>query len=745
MKSKYVWISLVSVAAILIITTLTLVFAQQNSKSSNETQATSNSKDESNNSGKTDDTPAGNQDRDETDSSKGQANSNETDSKKDSSGNTVPTANPALKLPSLGTKEKLLGLLKENISQTNDMRPMMKAADGLASRAESSVAAADSSAASSNNADYSQTNIQTEGVDEGDILKTDGTYLYKISTQYRNVTIVKAVPSTAMSVVNSIKFEDPNFWPTELYVDAKNLIVIGNSYVDSPIKPMSSSSGAAADKRIAIQYGTNLTQALIYDISNKSNIKLARKIEVEGNYVTSRKIKDAVYMVTNKWLDVYTIMNPDQPSPMPLTPIYRDSIAKSSSNYQTIPFDQIQYFPYAVVPNYLLISSFDLTQTSQPVQIKSYLGSGENVYASQDNLYVAVTEMKFEPIPSSTPLTSPSSSTSSTALAEPAPRIAMIPIPSETFTHVYKFALAPAKVELIGEGTVPGTILNQFSMDEFEDHLRIATTKGNTWSDDEATTSKNNIYILNNKMQITGKLEDLAKGERIYSVRFMGKRGYMVTFKTVDPLFVLDLANPKAPKVLGELKIPGYSSYLHPYDENHIIGFGVDTTEITNEWDPKQSKIAITQGMKIALFDVTNVNKPVEKFKESIGVRGTYSELLYNHKALLFSKEKQLFAFPVQVNESGNTQSDSRDYGKFAFQGLYVYQLNLEQGFKLKARISHLNADETLKMQEGTDYFNNKLVQRGVYIGQSLYTISEDILKANDLSSLKEISQIKLN
>jgi uncharacterized secreted protein with C-terminal beta-propeller domain len=149
----------------------------------------------------------------------------------------------------------------------------------------------------------------------------------------------------------------------------------------------------------------------------------------------------------------------------------------------------------------------------------------------------------------------------------------------------------------------------------------------------------------------------------------MGDRGYMVTFKKVDPLFVIDLKDPRSPKILGALKIPGYSDYLHPYDENHIIGFGKDTEEVGNG--------AFYQGMKIAVFDVTDVTNPIEMFKENIGDRGTDSELLRNHKALLFSKDKNLLAFPVTVMEVKNKNKADKEsifqYGEFAFQGhMYI-------------------------------------------------------------------------
>lgn len=241
-------------------------------------------------------------------------------------------------------------------------------------------------------------------------------------------------------------------------------------------------------------------------------------------------------------------------------------------------------------------------------------------------------------------------------------------------------------------------------------------------------------------MNICGEIEGIAKGEEIYSVRFMGDRGYMVTFKTVDPLFVIDLKDPTKPEILGALKIPGYSDYLHPYDENHIIGFGKDTIEVSGG--------AYYMGMKIALFDVSDVNNPVQKFSEVIGDRGTDSELLTNHKALLFSKEKNLLAFPVTVAEIKDKDSVLNEwgvpeYGEFVFQGAYVYNIDLDKGFTLKGKITHISDEEYLK-SGNYNFYSNKSVERIIYINDTLYTLSKGMYKANKLSDLSEINTLEI-
>jgi len=255
--------------------------------------------------------------------------------------------------------------------------------------------------------------------------------------------------------------------------------------------------------------------------------------------------------------------------------------------------------------------------------------------------------------------------------------------------------------------------------------------------------------VLDESLNVVGKIEDIAPGEKIYSVRYAGNRAYMVTFKKVDPLFVIDLSNPQAPGILGKLKIPGYSDYLHPYDEHHLIGFGKDAVEVASEaggLGRAGDTTAYYQGMKLALFDVSDVANPKELFTEHIGDRGTDSELLYNHKALLFSKERNLLAFPVtvmEVKDKGNKPEDAMKYGEFAFQGAYVYQLDLTNGFQLRGKITHMTDEELLKAgQTWVPY--NRNVERALYIGDTLYTASQGLIKANDLNSLKEIGSLKL-
>ncbi|HOM02500.1 MAG TPA: beta-propeller domain-containing protein [Acetivibrio sp.] len=584
--------------------------------------------------------------------------------------------------------------------------------------------------------DYSTTNVQVEGVDEADVVKTDGKYIYQINNN--RVVVIKAYDTVAgnvysasgMKIESILNFENSNFYPQELYVDGDYLVAIGNYYEEVPVK----TSGLKIFDRFFGSMTQNTVKAIVFDISDRTDIKKLREVEVEGNYVSSRKIDSVLYLVSNMYPNIYYA----EKDVSNLTPKYRDSAV--SEKYINMECTQIRYFPNSSQPNYMNIAAFDITDNEE-VNVQTYLGAGENIYASRDNLYVSVgqynyglvralpvEEMNYEDSISD----DPDATVSNKRVAEPEADYVYV---NREITTVYKFSLNGAKVTYLSKGEVPGRILNQFSMDEYNGFFRIATTVGNAWSSGY-DMSKNNVYILDDTMNITGKVEDMAPGEMIYSVRFMGDRGYVVTFKTVDPLFVIDLKDPSNPSILGALKIPGYSDYLHPYDENHIIGFGKDTVEIDGG--------AYYKGMKIALFDVTDVTNPIQKFSEIIGDRGTESEVLNNHKALLFSKNKNLLAFPVTVMEVRDDDEDyySLAYGEFAFQGAYVYKIDTENGFELKGKITHIS-DE--KLEKSIYYYDpEKYVERILYIGDTLYTLSKRTVKANELWDMKEIGSIDI-
>ncbi len=631
----------------------------------------------------------------------------------------LPTVDSLINLKAVLSKAQsnnrgeYLGILTDGVIMKN-----------TAQSAEATTAPMMSGSAKDENSDsdYSKTNVQVEGVDEADVVKTDGEYIYQVNGQ--KVAVIRAYPADEMTVLSKLEFEDKNFNPQEMYVDSKNLVVIGSTYKEMEIVKEQQTLKEKVDTIISSKVigimppyyrsTKTITKAIVFDLVDRTNLKKIREVEIEGSYTSSRKIGSALYIVTNKWINTYNLLKEE------IVPCFRDTNLKDE--YVDVPYNCIHYFPGFEQANYMIVAGVNLDDDS-PVNVYSYLGAGDNIYASTTNLYVASQKYDYESV-----------NASQTIDGVKTDYVDMV---SKTKTLIYKFGLQDGNVTYSSKGEVPGTILNQFSMDENNDYFRIATTVGEVWRSDQYT-SRNNVYVLDKTLNITGKIEDIAPGERIYSTRFMGDRLYMVTFKQVDPLFVIDLKDPVNPSILGKLKIPGYSEYLHPYDENHIIGFGKDAVE------SKTGQYGLYLGMKLAMFDVTDVNNPVEMFKENIGDRGTYSELLNNHKALLFSKEKNLLAFPVtlmtvkddnKVDDYGNPK-----YGTFSYQGLYVYNVDLVNGFKLRGTITHMTDEEIKKSGDyWYDYYKN--IERGLYIKDVLYTLSKGTIKANDLNTLSELKK----
>lgn len=535
--------------------------------------------------------------------------------------------------------------------------------------------------------DYSKTNTQVQGVDEADIVKTDGTYIYYLTNE--KLTIINTENASQMKEMSTIKF-DETFTPEEIFLNNDKIIVIGKRYeYDKTERKI----GIDEDFLYPNYMDKTYTSAKLYNVKDKTNPTLERTVEVEGDYLTARMIGSNVYIASNKYMYYAYICNTYKSTELnedDFKPHYLDTA--TSNETKSINFDCIYYIPEFEDTNYLNIVAFNITN-NQEANVESYLGAGEEIYASKENLYVTKTKCDYER----------KNKTSIT-------------------TEIYKFNLNNANCTFAKAGDVPGSVLNQFSMDECNGYFRIATTDSTSWNSESNT---NNLYVLNENLETIGKIEGLAKGERIYSVRFMGNRAYMVTFVETDPLFVIDLSNPTTPTVLGELKIPGYSKYLHPYDETHLIGIGEDTEVVNYGYGDR----VVTNGMKMAMFDVTDPNNPQELYNVKIGEKGTYSELLYNHKALLFSKEKNIIAFPISITEN--------DY-KVTFQGAIVYGVSLEKGFELKTKISNSATDYDR-------YYSRNRVERIIYIKDTLFTLSNGLIKAVDLNTFETKGSIELN
>ena len=595
-------------------------------------------------------------------------------------------------LPKVENFETLYNILK---NRKNNYYETVDVLDITSNAAEDSLESIGTTKenASNDGSDYSKTNIQVEGVDEADIVKTDGDYIY-YSTGNKLV-IVNASDPTKLQIVSEIEYEKENIKSAEIFINNNKLVIIGQKRV------YEANQNKEIYYDLAYKSSDLYTIAKVYNIENKDNPQYEREVQIEGDYLSSRMIGENIYFMANKYIycnlpEEYTKENVNEDE---YKPKYLDTSISEKLNCKE--FTDIYYFPDSEENSYLNIAGFNINN-NEPANIESYLGAGEEIYSSENNLYI--TKVKYE-------------------------------YKNNIFygyydnydvdTYIYKFKLEDSKIVYTNVGSVPGEVLNQFSMDEKDGYFRIATTDSNNWNSD---TDTNNMYVLNEKLEVVGKIENLAKGEKIYSVRFMGNRAYMVTFVQTDPLFVIDLSEPTNPVVLGELKIPGYSKYLHPYDETHIIGFGENTT--TNKYGG-----VVTDGMKMALFDVSNPSNPKELYSVNIGEKGTYSEILNNHKALLFSKEKNIIAFPISIREEEGEYNS-----KLTFQGAIVYGLDLNEGFTLKGTIAHMQIED----DEYTDYNYTKEVERIIYIRDSLYTLSEGLIKSTNIETMQEQSSLEL-
>ncbi|MHA6258889.1 beta-propeller domain-containing protein [Sporosarcina sp. CAU 1771] len=554
----------------------------------------------------------------------------------------------------------------------------------------------------SSGGDHSTTNNQVEGVDEADSVKTDGKYVYSVLTN-RKVEIIDIQDATNPVVASEIAFTE-DFYSTQLFLHEQMLVVLGEKYyMENELQP-------ASDSMYRMPMN-GMTMVRIYDVSNPENPTLIREVGAEGSLSGARKVENYLYFVTN--VRKYVDFTQDVDGEM-VRPFIYDS--EKEEELSILPYPDISILPGALDSTYAIITAIDLTSDAKKdVATKGYLGGSEQMYMSENNLYV--TAMLYEANPE--------------AQNKDAATSRMMWWPMSGNTEVFKFAINGTNVTFHNSALLKGSLLNQFSMDEYKGNFRAVTTEGNMW--DEKNPSKNHLFILDENMKQTGSVEGLAKGERIYSARFMGDKAYMVTFRETDPLFVIDVANPSEPKVLGELKIPGFSNYLHPLDENHLIGFGYETVA---EKDPNGGEPRIlTLGMKISLFDVSDFANPKEKDTEIIGGRGTYSPIQYDHKALFQHKAKSLYGFPVVIYDEG-TRKDYIDYQR---SGALIYEITANEGIQLKGNL--LNEKKAGQPYEDWE----KEIQRMLYSGDTLYTVSMKELKGYSLETFDKISELQFN
>jgi uncharacterized secreted protein with C-terminal beta-propeller domain len=606
------------------------------------------------------------------------------------------------------------------------------------------------------NLDYSETNVQVEGVDEADIVKTDGNNIYTISD--KKLFLLSAYPGEEAKIQSVIEFDNR---PSNLYLNNDKLVVLGYNYnIYSNVKRIMPD---------ILPRGSYMF-VKIFDVSNINEPSLEKEWEFEGNYNESRLLNEELYVIANK----HVYYSADEPV---LPVVLEDGNLR---NFDCGGDDCLQtnvyYFPRPYHSyNYTSVYKLDLNNLEKDVKSSTFLiDNGQTVYMSHNNLYLSYSsyidhqevsfkvmremiypyldkeeQVKIDNIESAPEYILSDKEKQSKVVfilenfldtqnqaerkiweenIKKAVKDKYISIADKVeATVIQKISLKADDLKPVVQGQVPGIVLNQFSIDEYQGNLRIATTRSNNWQNYvglEDGGSENNVYILDGNLERLSSVENLAKGERIYSARFIGDRIYLVTFKQVDPLFVIDASNAKNPKVLGELKMPGFSNYLHPYDENTLIGFGKDTYVDDNN-------NVRTKSLKLSLFDVTNPVEPKEIDTYITGGVGSSSEVLNDHKALLFSKQRELLVLPVRLKSEDNTWKNS-------FNGVLVFNTE-DKEFSLRGRINHVKGSS-----DWQKYYNNQ-IKRSLYIEDQLYTISDNTVQINELESLDFVKDINLD
>jgi inhibitor of cysteine peptidase len=592
---------------------------------------------------------------------------------------------------------------------------------GSAAVGSSAAAPDENNGVTAQSPDYSQTNVQVNGVDEGDIVKTDGQYIYVL--RQNELIIFKAdgistkrISSVKIGTDSTVNQPAPGYgvkapdrigygseYATDIYITGNTAVIVssysnyGPYIADSTVKSGSTSgaeSGSSSDSvippaesnTIAIKpsiapiNNKQITKLYIFDIADRSNPVQKAELGQDGYLLTTRLIGSTLFMLSN--YTSYSAVESDSSSYIPN--LYTAGTAK------LVNPDSISIMPYSNSTGYTVICAYDLPSAALSLS-QSILGGGSTVYMNEKTLYLA-------------------NSTSSQTVSAPYTDsvYTVLDYSINNVTDITSFDISGGQLALKASGTVPGSLNSQFALDEYNGSLRVVTTTNSqSWSEytDKAKgfvnykykdpTSANALYVLDGSLKTIGGVENLAKGEQVYSVRFDGAIGYFVTFRQVDPLFAVDLTDPAKPVVLSSLKIPGFSEYLHVYSSGRLFGLGMSADANGR-----------TDGMKLTMFDTTN---PADvSVKNFLKLDSSYSSALNNHKAILISADKNIIAFPAD-----------NGYG--------IYSYSDAQGFIKKASISSIewNGDS-----------------RGLYIGDLAYIVDTQSISVLDMAGFTLLGRI---
>lgn len=574
----------------------------------------------------------------------------------------------------------------------------------------------DAAPGSSDEAGYSRTNIQEAGVDESDKAKTDGRFIF-VAGDY-SVNIVDTTPNTGP--MKTVSRMDIDGRVDSLYLQDTTLVVLytpdggegdtwgGND--DIEVIDVGMPYWIPVNAKIGIQ---------VTDVSDPETPSVSKDIQLDGYLVSSRLTGGRLHVVSQFFPDIPAIdvwydgseddrTDTYDKNRQKLEDLTLDDLVPGYEEYDSAGFMTdsgrlvaTEDFLRPEDPDggsIISITTLDMQNLSHDIKSLGFIADVHHVYASTRNLYLVSTEFNIMRL------------------------MEAETVSPENETRIYQFDLTALPVSYSAFGSVPGRILNQFSLGEYEDVLRIATSTGETWDG----TAENHVFCLSRNdsdMEIIGRLEGLAPGERLYASRFIGDKGFLVTFVEIDPLFTLDLSDPYNPTVAGELKIPGYSTYIHPIGEDYLLTIGKDAAV--------DGDFVWYQGLQISIFDISDFANPELIAAQKIGDRGTESEALYNHKAFTFWAQQNLLALPVDLYEHFSPPAVPWEYGNRTFYGLYVYRITSEMTLEYAGRIKM--ADEA-----SSPYFYPDWL-RGIFIDDAIYAVKAETVKKANIDSVDDI------
>lgn len=567
---------------------------------------------------------------------------------------------------------------------------------------------------SSSPVQFTDTNIQEAGIDESDIVKTDGTHVFALGTS--KLHIAKAWPAADFGEVASVDIEGT---PKSLYIKDNTVVVFSTMY---------SSDIFDKDETDTYNYCQNgVTKVTLIDVRSINAPSILRETYLEGSIVSDRRIDNMLYIVmsANIRTDFLNTGTSDYDQDYDVALSENKALAEAATLNDFLPRRYTKAKKVVA-----LEASFDINTTT----------TCGNYNFSEDTKGSSLTQIVT--IDLGTPLADESSvvilgskgtvyaSDKSIFIASPTQNSWWLDGAYSDETAIHRFAVDDeGKLPTyFGGRIIPGHMLNQFSMGEYEGFLRVATTV-NVMGQQENSVN-NNVFVLDSNstdLPIKGAVQEIAGGERIYAVRFIRDRGFVVTFRQVDPLFVIDLSDPVKPSLTGELKVPGYSTYLHPFDDGTLIGLGRGV-EAMNDF-------VVNEGLQLSLFDVSNASSPSALEQIEIGSAGTGSEALDDHHAFTFDAGRSLLALPVELYEDS---SGGNNYGTFKYAGLQLYKVSKTGGFELQGVIKLSSS------ASGSYYYGGETVRRSIIIGDdsdsgiiimnnngmSLYKLNETMNKA---------------